>query len=62
MAYTAFYNPNKASYLLITCLREFRNLIATFLINLVVRELPRKHKAARVLRQHVVVPRWGWRW
>jgi hypothetical protein len=27
-------------------------------MNLIVRELPREHRAARVLRQHVV-PRWG---
>jgi hypothetical protein len=29
-------------------------------MNLVVRELPREHRAAGVLRRHVV-PRWGWR-
>jgi hypothetical protein len=38
---------------------EFRNSITTFLINLVVRELRGKHRATRVLRRHVVVPRWG---
>jgi hypothetical protein len=56
------YNPNKAPYVLITCLSEFRNLITTILINLVVRELAREHRATVVLQQHVVVPRWGWRW
>jgi hypothetical protein len=45
----------------IRCLREFKIFIATFLMNLVVLELPREHRAARVLRRHVV-PRWGWRW
>jgi hypothetical protein len=34
-------------------------LITTFLINLVVQELPGEHRAAGVLRRHVVVPRWG---
>jgi hypothetical protein len=53
-----FYR-NHAPYLVITCLREFRNLIATFLINLVVRELPRQHRASGVLGRHIVVPRWG---
>jgi hypothetical protein len=57
-----FYYPNHAPYLVITCLREFRNLITTFLINLVVRELPRQHRASGVLGRHMVVPSWGWRW
>jgi hypothetical protein len=35
------------------CLREFKIFIATFLMNRVVRELPREHKAAGVLRRHV---------
>jgi hypothetical protein len=63
MAYTTLVQPpNKVPYELITCLREFRNFITTFLINLVVRELPGEHRATGVLRRHVVVPRWGWRW
>jgi hypothetical protein len=37
---------------------EFKIFIATFLMNLVVRELPREHRVAGVLRRHVV-PRWG---
>jgi hypothetical protein len=57
-----FYYPNHVPYLVITCLREFRNLITTFLINLVVRELPRQHRASGVLGLHIVVPSWGWRW
>jgi hypothetical protein len=57
-----FHNAHKAPYVLIICLREFRNLITTFLIILVVRELPGEHRAVGVLRRHVVVPRWGLRW
>jgi hypothetical protein len=46
-------------YLVLTCLREFRYLITTNLINLVVRVLPGEHRAAGVLGRHVVVPSWG---
>jgi hypothetical protein len=52
-------NPNKASYVPITCLWEFRNFITPFLINLVVRELPGEHRATGVLRRNVVL-KWGW--
>jgi hypothetical protein len=51
------YYPNHAPYVVLTSLREFRNLITIF--NLVVRELPREHRVVGVLRRHVVVPSWG---
>jgi hypothetical protein len=38
-----FYYPNHAPNLVLTCFREFRNFITTFLINLFVRKLPREH-------------------
>jgi hypothetical protein len=46
--------PNEAPYVLIKCFREFRNFITTFLMNLVVRELPEEHRAVGVLRRHEV--------
>jgi hypothetical protein len=56
--YGAYY-PNHAPNLVLTCLGDFRNLITTFLINLVGRELPREHRAVRVLRRRVVVSAGG---
>jgi hypothetical protein len=36
MACTSLLLPNKVSYIVITCLREFRHLITACLINLVI--------------------------
>jgi hypothetical protein len=58
-----FYYPNHAPNLVLTCFREFRNFITTFLINLVVRKLPREHsRRSAVAACSSTQLGWRWRW